>query len=274
MQLKSVSVNNLSLAYYEQNEDADHTIFFVHGNSASGKAWAKQFQGSHLLPYRLIAFDLPAHGQSDPLNGSAFNYSFPDLGKVLHDAVKVLSGNKPYILAGVSIGTNIVTESVAHGLTPAGVVLVGACVLGGEYTVEKVTHDDPLIGIGFSDKISEDDLKAYSKLGFDSVDGDDWKAFETDFRKVKDGFRGKMATSFMSGDYNDEVKLLREQPALLLVIFGENERVCRIDYLDDARLNLWKGQIYKIPAAGHFVQTDQPLVFNKMVAAFAGDVFK
>ncbi|RFS19461.1 alpha/beta hydrolase [Chitinophaga silvatica] len=274
MQQKAITINNISLSYYEQNEGADKTIFFVHGNSGSGKAWIRQFQGSHLSEYRLIAFDLPAHGQSASLDGSIFNYNFPDFGKLLNAAVNLLNRDKPYILAGVSIGTNIVTESLAHGLKPEGIVLVGPCVLGGAYTVDKVVHEDPLIGIGFMDEISEAELHGYSQLGFFSKEEENWKAFATDFSKVTDGFRAKIATSFMAGDYSDEIKLLEEQPALLLVIFGEHERVCRINYLDDVRLNLWKEQIHKIPLAGHFVQADQPLVFNKMLADFAEEVFK
>ncbi len=69
MEHQFLQINNIRLAYVEQNLTATKTIIFVHGNSLSSKMWQKQFNSELLKEYRLIAFDLPAHGKSSaPLN--------------------------------------------------------------------------------------------------------------------------------------------------------------------------------------------------------------
>lgn len=64
MDHKYLSVDSVDLAYTEKNIAAKKTIFFIHGNSMSAAMWDKQFKSELFSKYRLIAFDLPSHGNS------------------------------------------------------------------------------------------------------------------------------------------------------------------------------------------------------------------
>lgn len=274
MQYKFVNIDGINLAYLEKNNNHTNIIFFIHGNSTSAKAWNKQLNSKELSKYRLIAFDLPAHGESDPLNKGTPNYSLPDLGKILAKAIQQISGTASYILSGVSLGTNIIAEALTHDLRPAGIVLTGSCVIGGEFTLENIFKRDIDLHAGFSDSVSEKELKEYSKLAFSSTLEKDWLDFASDYYKVKDSFRSKMFATVSAGNYSNEIELLRRPAVPILVIFGADEKVCEPRYLDNAGLKLWSGQSFKIKKAGHFVNTDQPEVFNKLFGDFAGGVFK
>lgn len=65
MQNQFIEVNQIKVAYIEKNKEARKTIFFIHGNSVSKGSWSKQYDSNLLSAYRLIAIDLPLHGDSE-----------------------------------------------------------------------------------------------------------------------------------------------------------------------------------------------------------------
>jgi pimeloyl-ACP methyl ester carboxylesterase len=274
MEYQFITIDGISLAYLEKNASSGKTIFFIHGNSTSSRTWVKQLKSDALNDYRLIAFDLPAHGFSSSLNGSGPGYNLPGLGKIMAGAVAQMAATSPYILAGVSLGTNVIAEMLPHGIEHSGIILTGSCVIGGEFTIERIFKPGIDLHAGFSDSVPEEELRAYAKLAFSSEDENDWNDFAEDYYKVKDSFRPKIFETVLAGNYSNGIELLRNQPAPVLVIFGADEKVCDAEYLNNASLNLWKGQSFLIEGAGHFVNTDRPGIFNALVAEYAPEVFR
>src|SRR4051812_34476106 len=54
-------------------------LLLIHGNSSSRQVFARQFQSDLAARCRLIAFDLPGHGQSEDAQDPARTYSLPGL---------------------------------------------------------------------------------------------------------------------------------------------------------------------------------------------------
>ena len=75
----TINVGGVDIHYAQKNERAAYTVFFLHGNSSSHNTWAHQFDDDKLAGYRLIAFDLPAHGAS----GIMQQYTLPAIGKIM-----------------------------------------------------------------------------------------------------------------------------------------------------------------------------------------------
>lgn len=273
MKYNFITVEGIQLAFHEANGDSENIIFFIHGNSTSSKAWSKQLTSQHLSSYKLIALDLPAHGKSDLLNGTSFNYSLPDLGKIIATAVKQKAGEGRYILVGISLGTNIIAEMLAYDIQPAGIVLTGSCVLGGEITMDKIFKKDIDLHAVFTDYVPEEELKKYFSLGSLSFQEGDWLNFTGDYYKVKDNFRSKMIGTVAAGNLSNEIHLLQKQPFPLLLVFGEDEKVCDTGYLDNAGLNLWRHHSFKVKDAGHYVNIDQPEKLSELLAEYAKEIF-
>ncbi len=97
--------NELEIAYLEINPGLSQTIFFIHSNSGSSDTWHRQYNSHVFINYRLVAIDLPGHGGSGPSPNPDKDYSLPALGEIVADAVKRLSADKPYILAGLSLAS-------------------------------------------------------------------------------------------------------------------------------------------------------------------------
>lgn len=83
-----------------------------------------------------------------------------------------------------------------------------------------------------------------------------------------------MIGTVMAGNLNNEIFLIQQQPFPFLLVFGEDEKVCEINYLNNAKLNLWKGKTNKIKEAGHFVMIDQSEKLNELMTEYAKDIFK
>lgn len=147
-----ITTADTKLAYLDKNEDKEHVIFFIHGNSISSSSWASQFNSELLKNYRLITIDLPAHGDSAVATDSASGYSIPGLGATLATTIKTLAGIRPYIIAGISLGTNIIAEPLAFGLQPQGLVLAGSCLVGGKYTLNSFAYPETHIHVVFTEE--------------------------------------------------------------------------------------------------------------------------
>ncbi|HVW62444.1 MAG TPA: alpha/beta hydrolase [Puia sp.] len=266
-----ITVEGIRLAYLEKNPGIEKIIFFVHGNSSSSNTWRAQFGSELLSGYRLIAFDLPAHGQSE----LSPDYSLPALGRIMAQAVMSLAGNCSFIICGVSLGANIVAEMLGHDLEAMGAVAIGSCAMGGEHTMEVVFQPGVDMRPSLEDDVPAEALRQYwtqSALCCHDEGSEKYCLFEKDYYKVKDHFRSKMAATVMAGRIGDEVALLRQSAKPMLVLFGGEEKVCNIAYLDHAGLRLWQNKTFIIPGAGHFVHIDLPGSTNQLLAAFAKDV--
>jgi pimeloyl-ACP methyl ester carboxylesterase len=245
------------------------TIFFIHGNSGSSSAWVRQLAAPELQRFRLIAFDLPAHGSSDTLEGSEFTYSFPDLGLLIALSIQKLWNNESFLLAGLSIGTNIVVESLAQGLRPAGLILVGSCIMGTKLPMEEAFFPGVNLEPGFVDAVTEESLEAYARLAAIWPNSEDLETYKRDFRRVKDSFRSNMFKVLSDGGLSDESAILEKSGLPVLAIYGAQELVCKADALEKLSIKLWKGSVQKIEGGGHFTQTDQPESCNELIGEFA-----
>jgi pimeloyl-ACP methyl ester carboxylesterase len=72
-----IQLGQQSIAYY-QSVGAGRPIVLVHGNSSSLKVWKNQLEGPLGARYRLIAFDLPGHGNSRRAPAPESSYSSVD----------------------------------------------------------------------------------------------------------------------------------------------------------------------------------------------------
>lgn len=272
MDKKYIDVEGIKLFYLEKNETDRPAIFFLHGNSCSSNAWRKQLYHPLFANYRLIAFDLPSHGKSGAANKA--DCTLPGLARLLSNGVKQLSQKKPFILVGVSLATNIIAEMLAYDVKPAGIVLAGPCIAGGEFTLEKMVKPGTHVGVVFQDDAPAEEIDAYAKETSLSNADDDLEFFRQDYATVVKPFRSLLAQSIFNNRMSNQVELLQKNNMPLLMIFGKDEKVVDPDYLDKAPLRLWHNKIFKIAGASHLVNIDQPGAFNNLLREFAEDVFK
>lgn len=272
MAAQFIKVDNCKIAYIEKNQNASKTIFFISGNSVSKSCWRKQYDSNELSAYRIIAIDFPAHGDSDAAEETC--YTLPGLARLISKVINILANGKPYIISGVSLGTNVIAEMLAFEIYPLGIALGGPSITGKNFGLDKFIKPNTHVGVVFADNPEEEDVLEYAHETSASRNDEDLKLFLEDFKKVKSPFRSALGKSITEGNYNDEIELLNEKNVPCLGVFGKDELVIDCNYLDKALLPLWNKTIYKIEGASHLVNIDQPVKFNKLLKEFANDIFK
>lgn len=274
MKQNFITINGLRIAYFEKNPTEDKIIFFIHGNSCSSRVWQKQLQSELFNNYRLIAFDLPGHGKSSASKNPLDDYSPIGTAKLLSSVVNELADNGPYILVGFSYGTNVVAEMLAHSLKPAGIMLIGSCVIGIDHGLEKVFIPKASPSIFF---YNEPDIKVvYASLSelLTSKEENDIQNLVEDYLTVCPHFKSSLFKTVEDGKISDEILLLQKSDVPVATIFGKNDDVVNIQYLDDRPFQLWKDQIYKVSGAGHWVNIDNPTLVNQLILVYANEMFK
>lgn len=272
VQRKFITVRNISLSYLESNAARKNTIFFIHGNSSSAQAWEKQLTNPELSDYRLIAFDLPAHGESGASENPDEDYSAIDLGKILSEAVSSLTTGK-YIIGGISLGSSITGEMLANNLDPAGIFLASSTCVGEGITLDKISQPGVDLSFLFSDDAPVSTIEAYASLASFSPDQNDRQQIVQDYFHVKAPFRSTLLKTLIAGKIGNEIKLIEDQHKPVLVIFGNEDQIIKPDHLDNAPFELWKGKVFKLPNSSHFVNLDNPKTFSHLLAGYAEEQF-
>ena len=270
--LSYLNIRGIPLACREKNRGRENAIVFIHGNSGSSCAWNKQMNSALQDHYRLIAFDLPAHGQSSVSPDPADDYNLKGLGRIMAKAVQTLLPEGNYILAGVSVGTNIIAEMLLHGVKPRGLVLAGACIAGGDYTLDKIFLPGTDTAFLFQDHLPAEVVEKGYKAAIPTTGPADLQQVIKDYFTVRSPFRSTLLQSIAGGIYGNEPEMVQQSGEPVLLVFGKDEKAVNPDYLDDAPFLLWKNKIIKLPG-GHFIQLDQPDTFNDYLLAYARDAF-
>lgn len=271
MKTQFVEAKGCNIAFIEKNKKSEKTIFFLPGNSTSKRCWRKQTGSALFSAYRLIAFDFPANGDSGTADLSL--YSLTGLGEIISEAIHKLANDSPYIVAGISMGTNVIAEMLPL-ILPVGIVLAGTCLFGEKYPIESFVKPNTHVSVVFTDNPREEELKAYATETSLSIDSNDIHTFLEDFKKVKPPFRSTLSSNIGAKVFQDEIALVKNKNIPALVVFGKDEKIIDCNYLDNAGLPLWNDTIYKLEGASHLVNIDQPMLFNQLMAAFAEDMFK
>lgn len=272
MTTHQLTAKDIRISYIEQNPESLKTIFFIHGNSASSATWKKQFSSELFADYRLVAIDLPAHGSSEASLDPKRDYTLAGLASILTEVIQELEMG-PYILCGISLGTNILAEMIPFGIDPAGMMFAGPCLMGEGLGMDKIAIPGVDISPLLKDESPMEAVIHYGKTTSISADPEDIEIFKTDFNKVQPPFRSLFINSIFSGNLGDEIKQVNSISCPLAWVFGADEKVVDPNYLDEVDVPKWRDQVYKIPGASHLVNVDQPEAFNKILAEFAVEVF-
>lgn len=272
MEQKLIEISGIQLAFIEQNKMAANIIFFIHGNSGSSRTWYKQFSSPLFASYRLIAFDLPAHGQSSASNNPEQDYSPVATGEIIAKAIKHLAGNKTYVLVGFSYGTNVIAEALNHDIQPVGIVLSASCIIGADYGMDKAFKAGGTT-IFFRDDNNEEEVKKFFTTALISSGVGDACIYTEDFFSVRSPFRSTLLQSVIDGKVSDEIDFVKRLKIPVQVFFGLEDNLLNIHYLDDAPLSFRGNTIHKLPGAGHFLQSDQPEIFSRLLAEYLEERF-
>jgi pimeloyl-ACP methyl ester carboxylesterase len=271
MKQKFLHIEGGQVCYYEANENAPQTLFFLHGNSGSSTTWRKQVNDPSLSNFRLVVFDLLGHGHSSKSVKPEEDYTPIGTAKIMAGVIKNLANGSPFILVGFSYATNLVAEMMNFNVSPLGIVLISLCCLGQNFGPDKVFKLSDTPSLFF---YNETDLNTVENFMASYVkEPGDATLLTDDYFRTDPQFRPVLMKAASEGKISDEILALQESATPLCIINGALDQMFYPGYIIESNLCFWKGNITVLEDAGHFVVLDQPTEVNKLISTYAKDVF-
>lgn len=264
--MKKIKLSNLTIAYRD-NGGQGAAMILIHGNSSSSRTFEKQLTQ---LGQRVVAIDLPGHGDSDQFPDHS-HYNIPAYAKVVVEIVEKL-GLEDVVVVGWSLGGHIALEAVKWMPMAKGFVIYGTPPISFPPAMDKAFLPNPAVNVGFTPDVNEEQATLYANAFFK-----DGKAptipFVEDVLKTDGNARAGLGASIAPDGFEDEIAIVANMKVPLAVFHGADEVLVNGDYLKELDIpKLWKGSVQVVPNAGHATHWDNAASFNALLDAFCKDV--
>ncbi len=244
-------------------------LVMLHGSGASKHVFCPQFSDQSLNEYRLIAIDLPGHGNSsDAADSAAYNHR--GLARAVGLVLDQLEVVNPAI-AGWALGGNIAIELAASGRKVRGLALISAPPLPrGPFGFFRAHQPKFDMLLTMKERFTENDAERFTSLIFG--DCPDRRGLASVLRA--DGrCRAHLAKAMFHGEGIDQRRFVENTDIPLSIINGQHDPLLRLNYFDDLNLHsLWRGESQTIADAGHACFLDQPQAFAELLTGFLSDI--
>lgn len=262
-----INIDGITISYIQKNLAAEKTIFFFHGNCNSADLWVNQFSGAALKDYRLIAFDLPAHGESGIPEDTA-KCSLIGLGEIMSKCVIEISEGQPYMLCGLSLGGNIIAEMLATAVNPSALVFIGSNFPGEDIAPTDIISDALVSEVLYTNSAPLENIQLYLQRASIAKNQNNQGLLLESYLKVNPKFREAFPASIARGDYSDEIVLIKNFKKPILAVFGAMDTICSTELMSWISAVVWGETIYIIENAGHLAVLDQPEKVNNLLKEF------
>lgn len=266
---KQVEVNGINISYLTSGKGED-AILFLHGNGMAAENWLPQLNDDALKSkYTLIAIDIPGHGKSDWATDQSL-YNVKNLAKLIKPLLDRFNVSS-YILVGLSLGTNVIGEITSPVEGCKGIMLVSTCIVNDQNLPSDIITAGQYGYVIASANPPDEDLRAYVSEHMKNKKLAD--QYIIDYRNADPSFREQLLKMMVDASWTDELSNIQRWNVPICVVFGKNDSLLKIDYLDNFS-PLWSNKVYKIDNSAHFVNEEQPEIFNDILLTYANERFK
>lgn len=253
-----------------ESAGAGRPIVLIHGNSSSSRIWSKQLEGPLGRKYRLIAIDLPGHGDSGRPPNPEKDYSAPGYSACIAAIARQL-GLEQAVFVGWSLGGHAVLQAASALPMAAGLMIFGTPPIS--KTPEGFAGFKGLSPTAFAAAPSDEEIENWISLAFAPNFKPVPPFFLDDFRRTDGAARTCLGASAQQGLFEDEVNIVQGLGIPLAIVHGADEQIVDLGYLQ--RLSaptLWRKEVQCIAGAGHTTQWEQAQAFDDILDAFASAV--
>jgi abhydrolase domain-containing protein 6 len=264
---RAVDVGNLTMTYLERPGSGD-TLVLVHGFSGEKDNWTRFVR---YLPkeYRVIAIDMPGHGDSDKPANATYTAEF--FTEYLSRAVDALKLGK-FHLAGNSMGGYI---SILYASRNPGRVIDLCLIDNAGIFKEAPKQSDLMIAMAHGKSpltpTTEADFDVLLDYAFYKKPFMPWPVKNVLRRKALESgpFVKKMFKDFNS-DLVDPVPLLPGLRMPVLVIWGDHDRILHVSTTEVLDKGLPDKEIVIMKNCGHVPMLERPKETAGYYASFLG----
>ncbi|MHA6494887.1 alpha/beta fold hydrolase [Pseudomonas borbori] len=241
-------------------------VLLLHGNSSAAVAFAAQFEALGAR-YRLIALDLPGHGQSAPLTPS--QYSFAGYADALVEFIEQAQ-LRDYLVFGHSLGGHAALEALPRLNGIRGLALIGAPPFNAS-NAGQLFHPNPADGLVFQAELDDAEVMRLARAFVNPARLDQHQLHHVEnlIRGTDPQVRSALGASLGSGAFADEVALLAVSPVPVLLVQGREDAFIDADACArPATFAPGSLQTVLFDGCGHCPHVEDPARFNDLMDSF------
>lgn len=244
-------------------------IVLIHGISSSKEAFARQMDGALGAKQRMIAIDLPGHGDSENAGDPSQGYTVCGYADAVVDVIERLGFGR-FAMLGWSLGGHVALEIAASTPGVVGLMIVGTPPLGTPcQDVSMAQRPGPHALLAGQIVLSDSEMEFFAEAM--GIDRDE--ALIAALKRSDGRARGRLFDDLLAGGASDETDIVANLSVPLAVVNGANDPIVDLNYIESVSYgSLWEEKVHTFPLAGHAPFLDAPDVFNAMLARFLRDV--
>lgn len=242
-------------------------VVLIHGNSSSSRVFSRQLDGPLGRRFRLVAIDLPGHGESDDAKDPRA-YSLPGHARAVRAAVDALGLGEAHFV-GWSLGGHVALEMAPDLPRARGFVIFGTPPLSSFEELREAFLPHPAMKFTFQESVDSLEASAYVAAFFKPGFADIPPFFRDDVLRTDGRARSSLGASIVPGGARDEGAVARDLKVPLAVLHGGEEQLVNGRYFGSVAMpTLWRRAVQMIPGAGHTPQWETPETFDALIEAF------
>jgi pimeloyl-ACP methyl ester carboxylesterase len=245
-------------------------LILLHGNSMSKAVFSKQMASPLAGHYRLIAIDLPGHGDSADASDPVSAYTLPGYATAVREVLDVLAIPQA-VLFGWSLGGHVALELATRWPGAVGVGLSGAPPA----TATPAGLRAAFIPNAVLALLGREEIDgAESLILARGLFGASFPAFALrDIRRTDGRARRILFESLLAGQAMDARSWVANRPLPIAIIDGSDDPLVHQDYVSAIEFAaLWEGVIHRIDGTGHAPFWQKPRLFNQILHRFMRDM--
>ena len=242
----------------------------VHGSSLSRRVFARQFDSDLPRRCRLIAIDLPGHGESEDARDPQITYTPAGFAACLEEIAERLDLRRLAVF-GWSLGGHVAIEWLSRSRRLHGLVLSGAPPMPrgflGMFRGFQPSLDLLLVS---KQQFSERDAARFVSLCFGSARP---APFQDLVLRADGRVRSVFAQGLSRGDGADQRRTIEASPVPVAFVNGSDDPFVRLGYFSGISVpDLFGGEPLVIEGAGHAPFWERPDLFNPILDRFLDSV--
>jgi pimeloyl-ACP methyl ester carboxylesterase len=255
--------------------NGEPAVLLIHGNSFCSKIFKHILSSPLSRTHRIIAFDLPGHGESANAMDPNRSYNQPGYAAAAVELLHQL-GIKDVIIMGWSLGGHIGIEMLPLFSWVKGLMIVGTPPVGhapGELN-KAFTFGPEGWETSFAarDDLSEEDVTAFAE-GCTDAPYEEW--MRDCVKRTDQKARKLMFVHFDEGKCGDQRKIVGETTVPIAVVNGGSEPFINLEFVKSVKYgNLWGGECIEMKGLLHAPFWAKPEVFQVILERFVEDVSK
>jgi pimeloyl-ACP methyl ester carboxylesterase len=243
-------------------------VLMIHGNSSSGAVFRNQLLGGLGQRFRLIAPDLPGHGQSADALDPERSYCMEGYADAMAELLQLL-GIERAVVFGWSLGGHIGLEMITRFPGMRGLMITGTPPVS-PAQVGQGFRASPHMNLAGKESFTDEDIDNYAH----ATCGEPFEPFLREAVARTDGrARRLMFEKFVSGSGADQSQIVAEAMVPLAVVNGIDEPFVDVGFVRNVRYaNLWQGRTIEIEGSGHAPFWDKPQAFDPILQQFVDEM--